>query len=153
MTLDFVTGLYYARNRNYSPSLGVWISQDPLQYVNGANTYQMEMSGPVGAMDPGGQQVTFGPLLPPGYSPAITANLISQAYAYAVNGASNVGELGAPVANYIANTLSYPGDMLLGMPTNQGLGWGQGSVVVGLILQSPKFKSDSQKWLQSIVYL
>ncbi len=60
MTLDAVTGLYYARNRNYSPSLGVWISQDPLQYVNGANTYQMEMSGPVGAVDPGGLVITAG---------------------------------------------------------------------------------------------
>ena len=56
MTLDQVTGLYYARNRNYSPSLGVWISQDPLQYVNGANTYQMEMSGPVGSVDPEGMR-------------------------------------------------------------------------------------------------
>ncbi len=54
MTLDAVTGLYYARNRNYSPSIGVWISQDPLQYVNGANTYQMEVSGPVGSVDPSG---------------------------------------------------------------------------------------------------
>ncbi|NNM85688.1 MAG: hypothetical protein HKL96_08035, partial [Phycisphaerales bacterium] len=54
MTLDQVTGLYYARNRNYSPSLGVWISQDPLQYINGANTYQMEMSGPVRSVDPSG---------------------------------------------------------------------------------------------------
>ena len=54
MTLDAVTGLYYARNRNYSPSLGVWTSQDPAQYINGANTYQMEMSGPVGAVDPSG---------------------------------------------------------------------------------------------------
>ena len=55
MALDAVTGLYYARNRNHSPSLGVWILQDPLQYVNGANTYQMEMSGPVGSVDPGGR--------------------------------------------------------------------------------------------------
>ncbi|NNM84877.1 MAG: RHS repeat-associated core domain-containing protein [Phycisphaerales bacterium] len=54
MTLDQVTGLYYARNRNYSPSLGVWVSQDPLGYVNGADTYQMEMSGPVDAVDPAG---------------------------------------------------------------------------------------------------
>ncbi len=54
MTLDAVTGLYYARNRNYSPSLGVWISQDPAVYINGANTYQMEMSEPVGGVDPGG---------------------------------------------------------------------------------------------------
>ena len=38
MSLDPVTGLYYERNRNYSPSLGVWTSQDPLQYINGANT-------------------------------------------------------------------------------------------------------------------
>ena len=54
MTLDQVTGLYYARNRNYSPSLGVWVSQDPLGYVNGADTYQMEMSGPVDLVDPFG---------------------------------------------------------------------------------------------------
>ena len=54
MTLDPVTGLYYERNRNYSPSLGVWISQDPLQYINGANTYQFVMSNPVGNLDPNG---------------------------------------------------------------------------------------------------
>ncbi len=54
MTLDPVTGLYYARNRNYSPSLGRWINQDPLQYINGANTYQFVMSNPVGNVDPWG---------------------------------------------------------------------------------------------------
>ena len=54
MTLDAVTGLYYARNRNYSPSLGVWVSQDPAVYINGANTYQFVESGPVGAVDPSG---------------------------------------------------------------------------------------------------
>ena len=57
---DTATGLYHFGARNYSPSLGVWISQDPLQYVNGANTYQMEMSGPVGAVDPGGLVITAG---------------------------------------------------------------------------------------------
>ena len=50
-TLDSVTGLYYERNRNYSPSLGTWISQDPLQYINGANTYQFVMSDPAGYID------------------------------------------------------------------------------------------------------
>ncbi len=54
MTLDPVTGLYYARNRNYSPSLGRWINQDPLQYINGANTYQFVVSNPVGNVDPWG---------------------------------------------------------------------------------------------------
>jgi RHS repeat-associated protein len=61
MTLDSVTGLYYERNRNYSPSLGTWISQDPLQYVNGANTYQFVGSGPVGNVDATGAQVYIGP--------------------------------------------------------------------------------------------
>ena len=54
MTLDPVTGLYYARNRNYSPSLGRWINQDPAGYINGANTYQFVMSNPVGNVDPFG---------------------------------------------------------------------------------------------------
>ncbi len=57
---DTATGLYHFGARNYSPSLGVWISQDPLQYVNGANTYQMEMSGPVSSVDPGGLVITAG---------------------------------------------------------------------------------------------
>lgn len=54
MTLDPVTGLYYARNRNYSPSLGRWINQDPAGFINGANTYQFVMSNPVNAVDPWG---------------------------------------------------------------------------------------------------
>ncbi len=51
-----------ARNRNYSPSLGRWINQDPAGYINGANTYQFVMSNPVNAVDPEGT-VT----LPPGF--------------------------------------------------------------------------------------
>ena len=52
MTLDPITGLYYARNRNYDPGLGRWINQDPAGYINGANTYQFVMGNPVGATDP-----------------------------------------------------------------------------------------------------
>jgi RHS repeat-associated protein len=51
MTLDPVTGLYYERNRNYSPSLGTWTSQDPAGYINGANTYQFVTGNPVGSVD------------------------------------------------------------------------------------------------------
>ncbi len=54
MTLDPVTGLYYARNRNYSPTLGRWVNQDPAGYINGANTYQFVMSNPVNGLDPMG---------------------------------------------------------------------------------------------------
>ena len=63
MTLDSATGLYYERNRNYSPSLGTWISQDPAGYINGANTYQFELGGPSGTTDPSGTKTT--PLIPP----------------------------------------------------------------------------------------
>ena len=51
---DTATGLYLFQHRNYSPSLGTWTSQDPLQYINGANTYQFVMSNPVDAVDPKG---------------------------------------------------------------------------------------------------
>jgi hypothetical protein len=35
--------------------LGTWTSQDPLQYINGVNTYQFVMSNPVGNVDPIGE--------------------------------------------------------------------------------------------------
>ncbi len=71
MALDPVTGLYYERARWYSPSLGTWTSQDPLQYINGADTYQFVMSNPVGRVDPFGLAgVTFdAPVPPPGGPP------------------------------------------------------------------------------------
>ena len=55
MTLDAVTGLYYERNRDYSPSLGRWMEQDPAQYINGASTYQFVNSSPVGNVDASGE--------------------------------------------------------------------------------------------------
>ena len=51
---DLVTGLYYERARWYSASLGTWISQDHLSYINGANTHQFVISNPAGNMDSSG---------------------------------------------------------------------------------------------------
>ncbi len=59
MTLDAVTGLYYERNRDYSPSLGRWMEQDPAQFINGANTYQFVNSSPVGNVDAEGLKLTL----------------------------------------------------------------------------------------------
>ena len=59
LTLDAVTGLYYERNRDYSPSPGRWMEQDPAHYINGANTYQFVDSSPVGNVDPGGLKYTM----------------------------------------------------------------------------------------------
>jgi RHS repeat-associated protein len=55
MTLDAVTGLYYERARDYSPSLGRWMEPDPAQFINGANTYQFVNSSPVGNVDAQGE--------------------------------------------------------------------------------------------------
>jgi len=38
--LDTETGLYYYRNRYYSPELGRFIQRDPLGYVDGMNLYE-----------------------------------------------------------------------------------------------------------------
>ena len=67
MAQDPVTGLYYERARWHSPSLGTWIIQDPLQYINGANTYQFVMGNPVSHVDPAGE--LFGPNTPIGNMP------------------------------------------------------------------------------------
>ena len=55
MQYDPMTRLYYGRARWYSPSLGRWISQDPAQYVDGANLYQMETSSPTARLDANGR--------------------------------------------------------------------------------------------------
>jgi RHS repeat-associated protein len=59
MTLDAVTGLYDERNRNYSPTLGRWTSQDPQGYINGANTYQFVNSSLVGNVDAEGTSISY----------------------------------------------------------------------------------------------
>ncbi len=52
--LDSASGLYNFRNRDYNPTLGRWIQQDPAGYVDGLNIYQQEMSKPVDAVDASG---------------------------------------------------------------------------------------------------
>ena len=47
-------GLYNFRYRDYSPTLGRWMEQDPAGYVDGANVYQMELGNPVDGVDPFG---------------------------------------------------------------------------------------------------
>jgi RHS repeat-associated protein len=49
------TGLYYYRARYYSPSLHRFVSQDPLGYVAGANTYTYGFNNPVSVGDPSGK--------------------------------------------------------------------------------------------------
>jgi RHS repeat-associated protein len=53
---DAVTGLYWNRNRDYSPSQQRFIEQDPMGYVDGVNVYGYVMQSPVGLVDPMGLQ-------------------------------------------------------------------------------------------------
>lgn len=52
---DATSGLYDFRNRDYSPTLGRWLQQDPIGYAGGtSNLYQMEGDDPVDQTDPTG---------------------------------------------------------------------------------------------------
>jgi RHS repeat-associated protein len=56
---DKETGLYYFRNRYYSPELQRFISRDPLGYDAGdINLYRFVGNNPYGGLDPMGQEVT-----------------------------------------------------------------------------------------------
>jgi RHS repeat-associated protein len=49
------TGDYEFRNRVYSPTLGLWLSNDPLGFEAGdVNTYRTEINSPVNQVDPEG---------------------------------------------------------------------------------------------------
>src|SRR5262249_20353532 len=53
--LDATTSLYHFRNRDYSPALGRWTSQDPLGYLaDDANLYRYVENAPTGVVDPMG---------------------------------------------------------------------------------------------------
>jgi RHS repeat-associated protein len=52
--LDPNTALYHFGHRDYSPTLGRWLQQDPAGYVDGANLYQEVRSNPVNGTDPQG---------------------------------------------------------------------------------------------------
>lgn len=51
---DSETGLWYYRNRMYSPTLGRFLQRDPLGYVDGMNLYAYVTNNPLGFIDPFG---------------------------------------------------------------------------------------------------
>ncbi|MBZ5634890.1 MAG: DUF6531 domain-containing protein [Acidobacteriia bacterium] len=48
------TGLYYYRARYYNPTLGRFISEDPIGFAGGVNVYAYALNSPVGLSDPSG---------------------------------------------------------------------------------------------------
>ena len=54
---DTVSGLYYFRSRDYSPTLGRWVQQDPVGYGAGdRNLYGYVGENPASRLDPSGQK-------------------------------------------------------------------------------------------------
>ena len=57
--IDWTTGLYYFRARWYSPTIGRWLSKDPLGISGGINLYEFCASNPVNFIDPDGLDVVY----------------------------------------------------------------------------------------------
>ncbi len=51
---DAETQNYYVRNRYYLPTLGRWLTRDPIGYQGGINLYEFVQSSPVGNVDGAG---------------------------------------------------------------------------------------------------
>jgi RHS repeat-associated protein len=59
---DAGTGLYNFRNRDYAPTLGRWMEQDPVGYKTGDNDlYRYEKDEPVDSRDPTGLDLVYTP--------------------------------------------------------------------------------------------
>jgi RHS repeat-associated protein len=59
------TGLDHARNRDYSPTLGRFVSVDPIGFAGGdQNLFRFVSNGPTGRVDPSGLFVQLAPLAP-----------------------------------------------------------------------------------------
>ena len=67
--LDSETGVYYYRARYYDPSLGRFISEDPIQFDGGTNFYAYAGNDPLNLIDPTGLAPACGcsevPKMPP----------------------------------------------------------------------------------------
>jgi len=55
---DAETGLYYYKNRYYSPSLGRFLQPDPIGYAAGMNLYQYALNAPSNLTDPLGLEAS-----------------------------------------------------------------------------------------------
>ena len=51
---DYTSSLYLFRHRDYSPTLGRWMQQDPLGLAAGTNWYDYVLNNPTNSVDPSG---------------------------------------------------------------------------------------------------
>ena len=94
---DAETDNYYVRNRYYSPTLGRWLSRDPIGYEGGINLYGYVDSSPVGNVDAGGTWAWYDP-----FSWPIWHEIWHSTPAKAVGNAAPYGVPGTDLAGPIA---------------------------------------------------
>ena len=100
--LDPATGLYRFGVRDYGPPSGRWEEPDPAGYVNGPNTYQLEISSPVDHVDPSGLFLLAPVSAPAAPPPASTLSTIGDIALgvlespFVIAGAFVTGVLGSP---------------------------------------------------------
>ena len=71
--LDPETENYYVRNRYYSPTLGRWLTRDPIGYAGGMNLYEYVGSSPTANLDASGLQGWGPPPWGTSYTPPPTS--------------------------------------------------------------------------------
>ena len=75
--IDDETGLYYYRARYYDPSVGQFISEDPIGFEGGdANLYRYVGNSPTNYVDPTGLFVVAAPVIPLAVKGAIVASYV-----------------------------------------------------------------------------
>ncbi|VAW47644.1 Rhs family protein, partial [hydrothermal vent metagenome] len=68
--IDNESGLYYYRARYYDPSIGRFITEDPIGFDGGINFYAYVLNNPIRYRDPFGKSITLPPpVLPPLFCP------------------------------------------------------------------------------------
>jgi RHS repeat-associated protein len=61
--LDLETGVYFYRARYFDPSVGRFLSQDPIRFRSGPNFYSYVFNGPIQWRDPDGKAADWGGIL------------------------------------------------------------------------------------------
>ena len=71
LPVDEETGFVYMRNRYYDPSMGRFLTTDPMGYLDSPSTYQHALNDPVNLSDPTGEFVVMAALAAVGGSVAV----------------------------------------------------------------------------------
>ena len=128
---DAETQNYYVRNRYYLPTLGRWLTRDPIGYQGGINLYEYAFDAPSTRLDPSGLQGWGAPPWGSMYTPPPTSIADTNLY--------STGSGVAPLPNTGPNYPSGPdfGKILLGKLAGYSIGSSVGFALKNTVLELP----------------